>query len=73
MAKIVTRGEVRRRRMKFEIFAGMADFLAILAGIVVIAVCVVLLVSLVKWVMKDGSEMFATIWDMFTSALIVPE
>ena len=33
MAKLYTREEARRRRVKFQIFAGMFDFIAVLAGI----------------------------------------
>ena len=54
MAKIVTRQEVKRRRMKFQVFAGMFDFLGILAGLVVIVVCIVLINSLFHWAVKDA-------------------
>ena len=36
MAKLYTREEARRRRVKYQVFAGMFDFLAIVAGILVI-------------------------------------
>ena len=48
MPHIYTRKEVRQRRMRYQVAAGMFDFLAIIAGIVVIAVCVVLLTALFK-------------------------
>ena len=73
MAKVYTRQEVKRRRMGFQIFAGIYDFLAIIAGIVVIVACVLLLTALVNWVVRDGSLSFATLWNIFQSALIIPQ
>ena len=73
MAKIYTRQEVKRRRMKFQVFAGMFDFIGILAGIVVIVVCLVLLSSLYEWIIADVQESFAALWSMFMDALIIPE
>lgn len=73
MAKIYTRQEIKRRRMKFQIFAGMFDFIGILAGIVVILACCVLLTSLVKWAYNDAISSFETLWDIFMSAIIIPE
>ena len=73
MPKIYTRKEVARRRMKFQVFAGMFDFLAILAGIAVIIVCIVLLSALVHWVIQDVESSVATLWDIFMSAIIIPE
>lgn len=73
MAKIVTRQEVKRRRMKYQVFAGMFDFVGILVGLIVIAACCVLLSSLYHWVVGDVEASFATLWDIFTSAIIIPE
>ena len=73
MAKIYTRQEVKRRRMKYQIFAGMFDFLGILAGIVVIIACCVLLSALVNWAINDVKLSFATLWDIFMSAIIIPD
>ena len=71
MARIFTRQEVRKRKMKYQVFAGMADFIGILLGLIVIAACVFLLVTLVRWAISGVS--FATLWDMFMSAIIIPE
>ena len=73
MAKIYTRQEVRRRRTNFKVFAGIYDFLGVVAGIVVIIVCIILLRSLIIWAIRDGKESFASLWDIFSSALILPE
>lgn len=73
MPKIVTRREVTRRRMKFQIAAGMADFIGILLGLMVIIVCIVLLVSLYHWIVRTGADSFAKLWDLLTSAIIVPD
>ena len=43
VAKIYTRQEVKRRRLNFQIFAGIYDFIGAVAGIVVIVACAFLL------------------------------
>lgn len=73
MTKIVTRQEVKRRRMKFQVFAGMFDFIGILAGLIVIIVCLVLLNSLIRWAIQDIEVSFESLWNLFTSAIIIPK
>lgn len=73
MAKIITRKEARQRRMKYQVFAGMFDFVGILAGLVVIVVCALLLSSLYHWVIADVQSSFASLWDIFMSAIIIPK
>ena len=73
MAKLYTREEVRRRRMKYQIFAGMFDFLAVVAGVIVIIGCVILLSSLVRWLLGDVPVTFRKLWEIFLRAIIVPE
>ena len=73
MARIYTRQEVKRRRMKFQVFAGMFDFIGILAGIVVIIACIVLLSSLSGWALREIESSFETLWDIFMSAIIIPK
>ena len=73
MAKIYTRREVKRRRMKYQVFAGMFDFVAILAGLVVVIACAILISALYQWVIRDVQSSFATLWDIFVSAIIIPE
>lgn len=69
----MTRQEVKRRRMKYQVFAGMFDFVGILAGLVVVIACVILLSALYNWVIRDVQASFATLWDIFVSAIIIPE
>ena len=59
--------------MKFQIFAGMFDFIAVLAGILVIIGCVILLTALVRWVVADVPVTFRTLWEIFMKAVVVPE
>ena len=73
MAKIITRKEARQRRMKYQVFAGMFDFVGILTGLVVIVVCALLLSSLYHWVIADVQSSFASLWDIFMSAIIIPK
>ena len=73
MAKIYTRQEVKRRRVNFQIFAGIYDFIGVVAGIVVIVACAFLLAALVNWVTRDGQESFKSLVDIFNSAIIIPK
>ena len=73
MAKLYTREEARRRKVKFQIFAGRFDFIAVLAGILVIIGCVILLTALVRWVVADVPVTFRTLWEIFMKAVVVPE
>lgn len=73
LAKIYTRREVRRRKVNFQIFAGIYDFVSIVAGLVVIIACGILLSNLISWVIADVPVTFASLWDIFTSAIIIPE
>jgi len=73
MAKIYTSKEVKRRRVNFQIFAGIYDFLGVVAGIVVIIACAVLLAALISWIIRDSRDSFASLWKIFQDALIIPE
>ena len=73
MAKIYTRREVQRRRVNFQIAAGIYDFIGVIAGVVVIIACVALLTSLINWVLRDGRDSFASLWNIFESAIIIPD
>ena len=73
MARIYTRQEVKRRRINYKIFAGIYDFIGAVAGIVVIVACAFLLAALIHWIIRDGQESFASLWDIFQSAIIIPK
>ena len=73
MAKIYTRQEVKRRRVNFQIAAGIYDFLGVVAGIVVIVACAFLLAALVNWIARDGQASFKSLIDIFNQAIIIPK
>ena len=73
MAKLYTREEARRRRVKYQIFAGMFDFLAILAGMIVIIACILLIAALVRWIRSDIPITFKSLWSILQKAIIVPK
>ena len=73
MAKIYTRREVKRRRTSFKIFAGIYDFVGAVAGIVVVVACGFLLAALIAWITRDGRESFASLWNIFQNAIIIPK
>ena len=71
MARLYTRREVRNRRLTFKIFAGMFDFIGIVASAIVIIVCAVLMVQMVKWIIADFDTSFGTMLKMFQEAVII--
>lgn len=73
MAKLYTREEVRRRKMKYQIFAGMFDFLALVAGALVIIGCLILITSLVNWLKADVPVTFKKLVETVMKAIVVPE
>lgn len=73
MAKLYTREEVRRRRMKYQIFAGMFDFLALVVGLLVIVGCLILITSLINWVEADVPVTFRKIFETVMKAIVIPE
>ena len=73
MPKLYTQHEKQRRRERYQIAAGMVDFLAILAGIVVMIACIILLVTLVRWVINDIPVSFSRFIEVFNKAIIIPE
>ena len=73
MAKIYTRQEVKRRRLNFQIFAGIYDFIGAVAGIVVFVACAFLLAALISWIARDGRESCTSLWNIFQSAIIIPK
>lgn len=73
MPKLYTREEVRRRKLRYQIFAGMFDFIAVMTGVIVIIGCIILLTALIRWVLSDAPVTFKTLWEMFNKAIIIPE
>ena len=73
MAKIYTRKEYRRRKVNYQIAAGLYDFISIVIGIVVIIACIVLIISIFSWVIRDGQSSFESLWNLFLDAIIIPE
>ena len=73
MAKLYTREEARRRRVRYQIFAGMFDFLAIIAGVIVIIACILLISTLIRWLRGDLPVTFRSLWSILQKAIIVPQ
>ena len=73
MAKLYTREEAQRRKLKFQVFAGMFDFLAVVAGMIVIVACIILITSLVRWVIADVPVTFQKMWEMLEKSITIPE
>ena len=66
MAKVITKREYRRRRIRFQVAAGLYDFLATMLAFVVIVFCVYLLTALYRWV---AAVTFKVFFDIVEKAL----
>lgn len=73
MANVLTKREVRKRRLKFRIAAGLFDFIGTIGSVVLIFVCVILLSSLISWVKADAPKTFGTIYDCVYSAVMTED
>lgn len=73
MPKLYTQQELHRRKVRFQVLAGMFDFVGIVVGLLLLVACVVLLVALFRWVWTDVPVTFHKLWETFTKAIIMPE
>ena len=71
MAKIVTKKEYRKRRLKFQIAAGLVDFLVTLLCICLSVACIVSLVALLRWLRGDVPVSFGVFFDILKRVLKV--
>ena len=71
MAKIVTKKEYRKRRLKFQIAAGLVDFLVTLLCILLSVACIVSLVALLRWLRGDVPVSFGVFFDILKRVLKV--
>jgi len=69
MAKVITKREYRRRRIRFQVAAGLYDFLATMLAFVVIVFCVYLLTALYRWIAADIPVTFKVFFDIVEKAL----
>lgn len=66
---MVTKREYRKRRIRFQVAAGLFDFLVTIASFLLIVFCVYLLISLVNWVKADIPVTFRVFFDIAERAL----
>ena len=71
MAKIVTKKEYRKRRLKFQIAAGLVDFLVTLLCILLSVTCIVSLIALFRWLRGDMPVSFGVFFDILKRVLKV--
>ena len=58
MAKLVTKKEYKRRRARFEVAAGLSDFLITLGCLALAFVCALLIRELIVWLKSDAESSF---------------
>ncbi len=69
MAKLVTKKEYRRRRMRFQIAAGLSDFLVTIGCLALAFLCVILLIQLINWLKGDAGSSFGVFDDVFNRTI----
>jgi hypothetical protein len=73
MPRIIVTKEERRRRERYRVAAGLADFIATVLGVLLVIVMVMLLVALIKWICAEFLIDMASLLGIFNDALIMPE
>ena len=53
MARLITKKEYRKRRLRFQIAAGFLDFIVTVLCVALALVCVTLLIERVAWLKSD--------------------
>ena len=68
MAKLLTKREYKKRRIRFQVAAGLYDFAVTVLSFFVIVMCVYLLSHLYQWVIGDIPKTFGVFFDIFKKA-----
>lgn len=68
MARIITKREYKKRRIRYQVAAGLFDFLMTVASFFVIVLCVYLLASLYNWLKADVPVTFGVYFDIIKKA-----
>lgn len=68
MPRIITKREYKKRRIRYQVAAGLFDFLMTVASFFVIVLCVYLFTSLYNWVKADVPVTFGIFFDIIKKA-----
>lgn len=71
MAKLITKKEYRRRRRGFQIAAGLTDALFTVLAVVAAGICLLLIVSLARWLIDDVPVSFGVFFEVLERVLKV--
>jgi hypothetical protein len=69
MAKLITKKEYHKKRMRLQIAAGLVDFLWTLFCVALAFGCVFLLVDLYRWLKNDIPSTFGVFFDIFEHSI----
>ena len=73
MAEFMSNKQLKKRKARFKIMHGMFDFVALLVSAAIIALCVLLLVQLFRWLKSDVPVTFADIGTSISEAIVYPD
>jgi len=71
MAKLLTKREYKKRRIKFQVLAGLYDFAVTILSFFVMVMCVYLLTQLYQWVIQDVPKTFGIFFEIFEKAFTI--
>lgn len=71
MAKLLTKREYRRRRIRFQVAAGLFDFIITVGSIALLVFCVYLLWSLYSWLAADIPVTFRVFFEIVERAITI--
>ena len=73
MAKIYTKREMKKRKLTMRAFAGVFDFVGTAVSLFVALACIVLIISMFRWVKGDVPSTFKDITNLAEMALSLDE
>lgn len=68
MARIITKREYKKRRIRYQVAAGLFDFVMTIASFFVIVLSAYLFLSLYNWVKADVPITFGIFFDILKKA-----
>ncbi len=68
MPRVITKREYKKRRIRYQVAAGLFDFVMTVVSFFVIVLCAYLIASLYNWLKADVPVTFGVFFDIFKKA-----
>lgn len=68
MPRVITKREYKKRRIRYQVAAGLFDFVMTIVSFFVIVLCAYLIASLYNWLKADVPVTFGVFFDILKKA-----